>query len=224
MPRTLLAALVLASTSACGPATPAPAAEGAKESPSAEPAAGASPAEPAAAKPAPAGEASPMETLARDLLKSGGRRIAWSASKKRFVVPVEQRADGGRGLNLHFYDDEGNQREILKVCQPGECEDRLDELVKDLLPKLAARLSSEGFEAVSSVGWPSGQDEIEVGTLNAKLRQDKGGRISIVRDKKATPLRAMGGRTKGEISAVYPVSSAKLMGVLAGEFSVVKLP
>jgi hypothetical protein len=223
MHRAALAALVIASIPACGPATPAPAAEGAKDSPPAEPAASAAPAEPEAAKSAPAGEPSPMETLARDLLKSGGRRIAWSASKKRFLVPMDQRADGGRGLNLYFYDDEGNQREILKVCQPGECEDRLDELAKELLPKLTARLSSEGFEAVSSVGWPSGRDEIEVGTLNAKLRQDKG-RISIVRDKKSTPLRAMGGKTKGEISAVYPVTSSKLMGVLAGDFFVVKLP
>jgi len=46
-----------------------------------------------------------------------------------------------------------------------------------------------------------------------------------VREKKATPLKTMGGKgPKGDISAVYPVTSAKLMGVLAGEFFVVKLP
>ena len=49
-------------------------------------------------------------------------------------------------------------------------------------------------EAVSSVGWPQGRDEIEVGTLQAKLHQEKG-RLSLVREKKATPLRALGGRS-----------------------------
>ena len=218
--------LALASLSACGPATPAQGPEPAKEGP-AEPAPGASSVEaaaPEAAKPSPAAESSPTESLARDLLKAGGRRIAWSASKKRFVVPVDMRAEGGRGLDLRFYDDDGAQREILRVCQPGECEESLDEKAKELLPKLAARLGSEGYEPVSSVGWPEGRDEVEVGALQAKLHQDKG-RLSLVREKKSTPLRALGGRSpRGEITAVYPVLSAKLIGLLAGEFFVFKLP
>jgi hypothetical protein len=220
--------LALASLSACGPATPAQGPEPAKEG-SVEPAASASaaPAEtaaPEAAKPPPAAESSPSDSLAHDLVKAGGRRIGWSASKKRFVVPVDLHADGGRGLDLRFYDDEGAQREILRVCQPGECEESLDEKAKELLPKLSARLGGEGYEPVSAVGWPSGRDEIEVGTLQAKLRQEKG-RISLVREKKATPLRALGGRSpKGEITAVYPIPSAKMLGVLAGEFFVFKLP
>ena len=116
------------------------------------------------------------------------------------------------------------QREILRVCQPGECEESLDEKAKELLPKLAARLGSEGYEPVSSVGWPEGRDEVEVGALQAKLHQDKG-RLSLVREKKSTPLRALGGRSpRGEITAVYPVLSAKLIGLLAGEFFVFKLP
>ena len=74
------------------------------------------------------------------------------------------------------------------------------------------------------MGWPSGRDEIEVGTLQAKLRQEKG-RISLVREKKTTQLRALGGHApKGEITAVYPVPAAKLLGVLAGDFFVFKLP
>jgi hypothetical protein len=234
-PAALLALALLAS---CGPATPAQAPEPAKEAPSAEPAKEASTAEPAppevhATVPAadgvgdlhnikPAAD-SLADSLARDLVKAGGRRIAFSASKKRFFVPVDQRAGDGRGLNLYLYDDEGGQREIVKVCQPGECEERLDEIVKDLLPKLSARLSSEGFEPVSAVGWPSGRDEIDVATLQIRLHQDRG-RLSVVNGKKSTPLRALGHAPTGEISAVYPVPSAKLLAVQAGGFFLFKLP
>jgi hypothetical protein len=225
--RKAVIAFMVAPLVACGPSSPAQSPEAAKETPSAEPEASAAPSatagsKPEAAKAAPEAEASPVEALARDLVKAGGRRIGWSASKKRFVVPVDFRTDGGRGLDLRFYDDDGAQREILRVCQPGECEERLDEMIKELLPKLSARLDKEGFESVASVGWPSGRDEIDVGTLQAKLRQERG-RISLVREKKATPLR--GHAPKGEISAVYPVPSAKLLGVVAErEFVVLKLP
>jgi hypothetical protein len=225
----IFATLLLAAIPACGPSSPAQSPEAAKETPSAEPEASkeapsAASSAPEASKPkaAPEAEGSPVEGLARDLLKAGGRRIGWSASKKRFVVPVDFRTDGGRGLDLRFYDDDGAQREVMRVCQPGECEERLDEMVKDLLPKLSARLDKEGFESVASVGWPSGRDEIDVGTLQAKLRQDKG-KLSIVREKKTTPLR--GSRSgKGDVTAVYPVPAAKLLGVIAGDFFVVKLP
>lgn len=229
MPRltTLAAAVTLASLAACGPATPAQTPEAAKDAPASEPAASASaePA-PAEAKAAPAAEPSPAEALARDLVKTGGRRIGWSASKKRFVLPVDFRTDGGRGLDLRFYDDEGAQREILRICQPGECEERLDEIVKEMLPKIAGRLEKEGFEAVSSVGWPSGRDEVEVGALGARLRFEKG-RISLVQEKKTIALRALGGGkgAKSEApTALYPVPAAKIMGALGGEFFVVKLP
>lgn len=223
------AAAALATLSACGPSTPPASPDPAKEASTAEPAASAAPtAAPTAApeaKPAPAESASPAETLARDLVKAGGRRIGWSASKKRFVVPMDVRNDSGRGLDLRFFDDEGAQREILRVCQPGECEERLDELAKELIPKLVARFEKEGFEAVYSVGWPSGRDELEIGAQNLKLRYEKG-RLLLVNEKKTTPLRALGGRApKSEsLSAVYPVPAAKLLGVFAGEFYVYKLP
>jgi hypothetical protein len=216
-----LIALALASTS-CGPAAPAQAPDPQRESEPAAASATPSSTPDAPTKPPPEAESTPSQTLARELLKSGGRRIAWSSSKKRFLVPVDARFENGRGLDLRLYDDEGNQRDIQRVCQPGECEEQLDEIVKGMIPKLAARLDGEGFEGVSSIGWPDGRDEIDVGTLGAKLRYERGG-ISIVRDGKATALRS-GARLKAAPTVVYPVPAAKLLGVIAGEFRVLRLP
>jgi hypothetical protein len=217
---------------ACGSTPPPQTADSSHDAeprPSASAAASATPDAAPDAQPAASGASGPesaQDLLARDLLKSGGRRIAWSATKKRFLLPVDSRSGGGRGLDLVLYDDEGQQRDIKRICQPGECEDRLDEILKEELPKLAARLGSEGYEAVSSIGWPSGRDELDVATLNVKLRNDRG-RISLVREgKPPAQLRVLGGKPpKGDPSVLYPVPSAKLMGVLAGDaFYVVKLP
>ncbi len=239
----LLASLLLAPLPGCGPAAPAHAPDGdasAKSDgkpdgkPDAKPEAtsedSADPAPKADAPTAPSSASSPAESLARDLVKSGGRRIAYSASKKRFIVPVDMHTDGGRGLDLKFYDDEGAQREIQRVCQPGECEDRLDEIARELIPKLAARLEKEGFEAVNAAGWPSGRDELPVNALGGKLRYEKGRLSLTVEGKKAaTPLRTSGGKTprSDALQAVYPVPTAKLLGaVVEGdrEFYVFKLP
>jgi len=235
----VVAALTLASLTACGPASPpqmpaggdsvAEPAASATAAPSVEPTTEAAPAAPA---PAPAGGSSPAATLARDLLKAGGRRIAYSATKKRFLVPVETRSDQSRSLDLRAFDEEGQQREVQRVCQPGECEDRLDEIVKELIPVLAARFEKEGYESINAIGWPSGREEIDVGSLGVKLRYEKG-KLSVSGEKKApTPLRALGGRApKGAaLSAVYPVPAAKLLGVFAEgdkaiqDFYVFKLP
>lgn len=231
-----LAASLSLTALACGPSTPAQAPEAPKETASAEPAASAAPsasAAPEEPKAAPPAEStSPAETLARDLVKSSGRRIGWSASKKRFVVPIEMRSDGGRGLDVRFYDDDGNQRENQRVCQPGECEERLNEIAKELIPKLAARFESEGYEAIGSVGWPSGREEIDVGSLELKLRYAKG-KLSAVREKKPpVALRVGGGKgpKADALSAIYPVPAAKLVGAFAPgdknaqEFFVFKLP
>ena len=230
------AGLLLSSLPGCGPPAPAhtPEAESAapaasSTTPTAEPSA--APAAEAPDKPEPpASSASPSESLARDLVKSGGRRIGYSTSKKRFVVPADMRTDGGRGLDLKFYDDEGAQREILRVCQPGECEDRLDEIARELIPKLAARLQSEGYEPINAAGWPSGRDELAVGSLGGKLHYEKG-RLSLTVDGKKAPtsLRTTGGKSPRSdgLQAVYPVPAAKLLGaVVEGDkdFYVFKLP
>ncbi len=145
-------------------------------------------------------------------------------------MPTDLRTEGGRGLALRFYDDDGAQREIQQVCQPGECEDRLDEIARDLIPKLAARLEKEGYEPVSAAGWPSGRDELPVGSLGGTLHYQKG-RLSLTLDgkKAAVPLRPAGGTgpRSDALEAVYPVPAAKLLGVVvegARELYVFKLP
>jgi hypothetical protein len=231
-----LPAFVIASTLlACSPPSPPKEPDPAPDAKTAEPAASASPtptAEPSAAPEAPKPPPeTPEESLARDLLKSGGRRIGFSATKKRFVVPIEMRVDASRGLDLRFYDDQGHQRENLRVCQPGECETRLDEIVKELLPKLKERFASEGYEAIYAVGWPQGRDEVELHSIQLKLRLDRG-KLTIPREKKpALPLRVLGGKgPKNEITALYPVAAQKLLGVFAKgdkteqDFFVYKLP
>ena len=233
----LSACVILSSLVACGPPSAPKEPEPAQGAPSAEPAASAPAAptaEPSAAPEppkAPAPETSPHEALARDLVKSGGRRIGFSASKKRFVVPIEMRTDGGRGLDIRYYDDQGHQRENQRVCQPGECEVRLDEIARELIPKLAERLSSEGYEAIYAVGWPNGRDEVEIHTIQLKLRVDRG-KLTVPREKKpGLPVRVLGGKgPKNEITAVYPVAGQKLLGVFARgdktdqDFFVYKLP
>jgi hypothetical protein len=229
-PAIFAAALMLLPLLACGPKepaqTPEPTAEAPATTASAAPSAEASTA-PEVTKPAPASEGTPAEALARDLVKAGGRRIGYSASKKRFVLPMDTRSEGGRGLDLRFFDDEGAQREILRVCQPGECEERLDELFRDLLPRLAGRLEKEGFEPVSAIGWPSGRDELDVSTLGARLHYEKGKLTMAVGQKPPTPLRPLGGKAPraATLTALYPILGSKLLGVLAeSDFSVFKLP
>jgi hypothetical protein len=104
--------------------------------------------------------------------------------------------------------------------------------VKELVPQLAARFEREGYESINAIGWPSGREEIDVGSLGVKLRYEKG-KLSVVTEKKGpAPLRALGGRAPkaASLSAVYPVPAAKLLGVFAeGEkaiqdFYVFKLP
>ena len=86
---------------------------------------------------APASEAA---ALARDFLKTGGRRIGYSASKKAFAYPVERRTETGFGLDIQFMGADGQPKDSMRVCQIGECEEHLDELAKELLPKLTSRL------------------------------------------------------------------------------------
>ncbi len=164
---------------------------------------------PEAAAPS-SGSTSPAESLAHDLFKTGGRRIGWSAAKKRFIVPVEVRTSTGRSLDLRVNDDEPQQRENQQVCQLGVCEDRLDELAREKLPKLVAFLEQNGLEAVGAIEQTSMRDEIDVGTLGGKLRYEKG-RLSLALEKKVAALRPQGGRSprSATISAVYPVPAAK---------------
>ena len=232
-----LAALtfVLALAPACGPAKDPVTPEGGGENAAGENAAAEAKPEgetaAAEAKPegeAPAGEAkaperkpaeakalSESESLAKEIIKGGGRRIGWSASKKLFVVPMEKRTETTGSLDVYFYGEDGQSRDPMRVCQPGECEEHLDEKVAEVLPKLAQKLEEGGFVAIRSIGWPDNRDELDVSSLNMKLKWSKG-RMEGVKegDKKTVAFTAQGGRADiSALKAIYVVPESKLLGI-----------
>lgn len=256
--RTLVASIVLAMLPGCGP--PKDASDPTKESGDTGGAASSSSPSPkpddAAAKPVESGEAAAGEApksggekpapaevkesdamvLARDFLKSGGRRIGYSATKKMFAFPMEQRSERGFGLDVSFVGEDGAEKSRTRVCQMGECEEHLDEIVKDLLPKLAERLEGEGYVAIRGIGWPQGRDDLEVSTLSMKLKYSKGRFEALREGKPAAAIRQAGGKklSTDTLFAIFVVPDSKLLGVLAPpsgdarglvqEFFVFKLP
>ncbi|AKT40005.1 hypothetical protein [Chondromyces crocatus] len=232
---------LLAFLSACGspppPEAPEPLAEPAPAAP-VEPAP-AAPAEPVAEEPktpapaaAPEPEPSDAEVLARDFLKTGGRRIGYSATKKGFAYPLEQRNQEGFRLDILFTDEEGRKKDVIAVCDFASCVERLDEVSKTLRPKLAERLQSEGYESIRGIGWPSGRDELEVGVLGMKLRYT-GGRLEGLREGKPAATLGRLGAKAPELLAIFVVPESKRLGVLVKpadgkgvvqELHVVKLP
>jgi hypothetical protein len=239
---TLVFPLLLALLSSCGPA-PEPVTPGGDPQPpggatAEEPAAPAGgdakegPAAPAAtegASSAPAAAQSESESLARDLMKSGGRRIGYSATKKLFAYPSEQRRADGFRLDIVFAGEDGKQRDVMQVCDFAECAEKLDELVKEVGPKLTARLEGDGYAAIRGIGWPSGRDDLDVSSLGMKLRYTKG-RLEGVHEGKP-PVSF--GQIKGELLAIFVVPDSKLLAVFvkpAGgaaviqEFHVLKRP
>jgi hypothetical protein len=182
---------------------------------------------------APASEAA---GLARDFLKTGGRRIGYSASKKLFAYPVERRSETGFGLDIQFMNADGSPKDAMRICQIGECEEHLDELSKELLPKLTARLEADEFTSIRGIGWPQGRDELEVNSLTMKLKYTKG-KIEALREGKPAARLTQAGSKKLDaptLMAVFVVPDSKLLGVFAApsgdakglvqEFYIFKLP
>jgi hypothetical protein len=172
-------------------------------------------------------DASGSQALARDLIKAGGRFVGWSATKKSFVHPQQRRSGQSTSLDVVFTDEEGRAKDVMRICQIGECEEGLTELAKEAMPKLTSRLDGEGFVAVRAIGWPQGRDELDVSALGMKLKL-AGGTLQGVREGK--PVRI--GAVKPKLLAVFVVPDAKLLGVVTspdGEvwqqtFSVLKVP
>lgn len=171
------------------------------------PAADAKPKEPAKA-------ASETETLARDVVKGGGRRIGFSAAKKMFAVPNEKRTETNFGLDVFFYGEDGANRDPIRVCQMGECEEHLSEKLDEVLPKIVQKLDEGQYVSVRGIGWPDGKDELEVSSLGMKLKF-KGGRLEGLREgKPAVNFQVAGGRLDvSEIKAIYLPTDSKLMGL-----------
>lgn len=212
--------LILASCGSPPAAWPPPAPTAAPEAsadpaPSAAPEASAEPA-PSAAATATEAPASDAATLARDLAKSGGRRIGYSATKKSFAHPVERRIQNGFSLDIQFTGEDGSPRDAMRICQPGECEDKLDEMLKVFLPKLTERLEREGFTTMRAIGWPGGGDELEVSSLSAKLHYEKNRLTKVVQGKPPAALTKLGGpRLDSAPEAVFVVPGGKLLAAFA---------
>ena len=214
------------------PADAAPAAPTAPAPDASEPVAPAEPDKAAAPAPAPAAEPTEAEVLARDFLKTGGRRIGYSATKKGFAYPLEQRREDGFRLDILFTDEQGRKREAMEVCDFSACVERLDEIAKEMLPKLAERLESDGYVGIKGLGWPSGRDELEVNMLGMKLKYT-GGRLEGLREGKPHATLGRLGTKAPELLAIFVIPESKLLGVMGKpadgkgvvqELYVVKLP
>lgn len=169
------------------------------------------------AKAEPEAPASEAAALARDFLKTGGRRIGYSASKKAFAYPVERRTETGFGLDIQFMAADGQPKDSMRVCQIGECEEHLDELAKELLPKLTSRLEQDEYTSLRGIGWPQGREELEVNSLTMKLKYTKG-KIEALREGKPAARLQQAGNKKLDaetLFAVFVVPDSKLLGVFA---------
>jgi hypothetical protein len=162
----------------------------------------------------PAKAESETETLARDIVKGGGRRIGFSASKKLFAVPNEKRTETNFGLDVFFYGEDGANRDPIRVCQMGECEEHLSEKLDEVLPKIVQKLDEGSYVSVRGIGWPDGRDELEVSSLGMKLKF-KSGRLEGLREgKPAVQFQVAGGRLDiAEIKAIYIPTDSKMMGL-----------
>jgi hypothetical protein len=162
----------------------------------------------------PAKAESETETLARDIVKGGGRRIGFSATKKMFAVPNEKRTETNFGLDVFFYGEDGANRDPIRVCQMGECEEHLSEKLDEVLPKIVQKLDEGSYVSVRGIGWPDGRDELEVSSLGMKLKF-KSGRLEGLREgKPAVQFQVAGGRLDiAEIKAIYIPTDSKMMGL-----------
>jgi len=190
---------------------------------------------PADAKPKePAKAASETETLARDIVKGGGRRIGFSASKKMFAVPNEKRTETNFGLDVFFYGDDGANRDPIRVCQMGECEEHMSEKLDEVLPKIVQKLDEGSYVSVRGIGWPDGRDELEVSSLGMKLKFKSGRLEGLKEGKPPVVFQVQGGRLDvSEIKAIYLPTDSKLMGLFGKpsratgsvqQFYVLKIP
>ncbi|MFO0755419.1 MAG: hypothetical protein U0359_02945 [Byssovorax sp.] len=203
---------------------------GASAAPSGSPSA--SPASPPDDKAAPASDA---DSLARDLLKSGGRRIGYSETKG-YVYPIERRTPSSFSLTLYFVSLDGQKKDPMQICQLGECEEKLDEEIRIEMPKLSARITADGYTAVRSIGWPAGSDELELAGVGLKLKYSKGRLESLRKGKPSASLAQVVGKRLDApaIQAVFLIPGGKLLGVFAApkgdpsgpaeDFYVFKLP
>ena len=138
-----------------------------------------------AAPKTPEAERSPMEALARDMIKNG-RRIGWSTTKRAIAYGEYWTEPSGRGFHVMFVGEDG-KADQHEVCKAGECDEVLDERVKTEVPKIAQKLEAGAYQALSSSGWAVDQPELELRGTDMKL-SFKSGKLSVVLGGKTKPL------------------------------------
>lgn len=164
---------------------------------------------------APAGPAeTEQEELARYLIKLPGRRVAYSAQKKGFAVTRETVSGGTFTVDVVFTDEQGRSTEVVRICDPSECDEALDDLAKKKIPELAQRFSDQGYVSIRAVGWPSGRGELDVGSMGLKLIL-KDRRLTAEREgKPPKPIGTLPAKSPA-LLAIFPVPDAELIGVYA---------
>lgn len=215
----VLAAAVACSSSPPAADTPPPATAAVSASAGVEPAptsasTGADP-EPAPTALPEAPKGNPTEQLVRDIVKTG-RKIGFSATKRAVFHAVRWDQPGsGFGLRVSFQAEDGKELKSFVVCQPGECEEHLDDKLKTEIPKIAAYADEGGYEGVSGNGWAGGQSELELKSAGLKLSFVKG-KLELVLEKGRKTLGTVPSKKGAELEpeAVYLLRDTKLVAVM----------
>lgn len=157
----------------------------------------------------------PTEQLVRDIVKTG-RKIGFSATKKAVFHAVRWDQPGsGFGLRVQFQADDGKELKSFVICQPGECEEHLDDKLKTEIPKIAAYADEGGYEGVSGNGWAGGQTELELKSAGLKFSFVKG-KLELVLEKGRKTLGTMASKKGAELEpeAIYLLRDTKLVAVM----------
>jgi hypothetical protein len=165
--------------------------------------------------PAAGGQAETAEQeLARYLIKRPGRRVGYSSQKKSFAITRERVSADGFTVDVAFTDKNGKETDVVRICDPSECDEMLNELAKQKIPALADRFARDGYVAVRAVGWPSGRGELEVGSIDAKLVLE-GRRLNALREGKPAANLGTLPASAPALLAIFAIPDDGLLGLYA---------
>lgn len=156
---------------------------------------------------------SALEELARYLIKRPGRRVAYSAQQERFAVTRETTSGGLFTIDISFVDESGREQKAIRICDPNECDEQLNDLAKKKIPELADQFDTEGYKSVRAIGWPT-RNELKVSTLAMKLKLDKRRLTGTTEDGKKVTLGTLPHKAP-YLHAIFPIPDEGLVGYYA---------